>query len=43
VNDVFVRYIAPDASNKRILIVSRLMVVFLGIWALYQRCIPGRC
>ena len=36
VNDVFVRYIAPEASNKRILIVSRLMVVFLGIWALYQ-------
>jgi SSS family solute:Na+ symporter/sodium/proline symporter len=36
VNDVFVRYIAPDASNKRILIVSRLMVVFLGIWALFQ-------
>lgn len=36
VNDIFVRYIAPGASNKRILIVSRLMVVFLGIWALYQ-------
>ncbi len=36
VNDIFTRYIAPDASNKRILIVSRLMVVFLGIWALYQ-------
>ncbi len=36
VNDVFVRYISPDASNKRILIVSRLMVVFLGLWALYQ-------
>jgi SSS family solute:Na+ symporter/sodium/proline symporter len=36
VNDIFVRYIAPDASNKRILIVSRLMVVLLGIWALYQ-------
>jgi len=31
-----VRYIAPDASNKRILIVSRLMVVLLGLWALYQ-------
>jgi SSS family solute:Na+ symporter/sodium/proline symporter len=26
----------PDASNKRILIVSRLMVVLLGVWALYQ-------
>ena len=36
VNDVFVRYVAPDASNKRILIVSRLMVVLLGLWALYQ-------
>ncbi|MGC2160602.1 MAG: sodium:solute symporter family protein [Silvibacterium sp.] len=41
VNDVFVRYIAPDASNKRILIVSRLMVVFLGIWALYQALHTG--
>jgi SSS family solute:Na+ symporter/sodium/proline symporter len=36
INDVFVRYIAPDASNKRVLIVSRLAVVILGIWALYQ-------
>ena len=36
VNDIFIRYLAPGASNKRILIVSRLMVVMLGIWALYQ-------
>ncbi len=36
VNDVFLRYIAPKASNPRILIVSRLMVVLLGIWALVQ-------
>jgi SSS family solute:Na+ symporter/sodium/proline symporter len=36
VNDVFVRYISPDASNKRVLIISRLAVVLLGIWALYQ-------
>jgi SSS family solute:Na+ symporter/sodium/proline symporter len=36
VNDVFVRYLSPGASNKRILIVSRLMVVLLGLWALYQ-------
>jgi solute:Na+ symporter, SSS family len=36
VNDVFVRYIAPEASNKRVLIVSRLTVVLLGCWALYQ-------
>ena len=36
VNDVFVRYMSPEASNKRVLIVSRLAVVLLGIWALYQ-------
>jgi SSS family solute:Na+ symporter/sodium/proline symporter len=36
VNDVFVRYVAPDASHKRVLLVSRLAVVLLGIWALYQ-------
>jgi solute:Na+ symporter, SSS family len=36
VNDIFVRYMAPGASNKRVLIVSRLAVVLLGCWALYQ-------
>jgi solute:Na+ symporter, SSS family len=36
INDVFVRYIAPDASNKRVMMVSRLAVVLLGCWALYQ-------
>jgi SSS family solute:Na+ symporter len=36
VNDIFVRYLSPDASNKRILLVGRLMVVLLGVWALYQ-------
>jgi SSS family solute:Na+ symporter/sodium/proline symporter len=36
VNDVFVRYIAPGASNKKVLIISRLCVVLLGCWALYQ-------
>ena len=36
VNDIFVRYVAPEASNRRILIVSRLTVVGLGLWALYQ-------
>ena len=36
VNDVFLRYISRDASNRRILLISRLVVVFLGIWALYQ-------
>ena len=36
VNDLFVRYLKPQASNKQILLVSRLMVVLLGLWALYQ-------
>jgi solute:Na+ symporter, SSS family len=36
VNDVFVRYIRKDASNGEILLVSRLMVVALGCWALVQ-------
>ena len=36
VNDLFVRYLKPRASNKEILLVSRLMVVLLGLWALYQ-------
>jgi SSS family solute:Na+ symporter/sodium/proline symporter len=36
VNDVFVRYMAPNASNKRVIIISRLAVVLLGCWALYQ-------
>jgi len=36
IEDVFVRYIAPGASNKRVLIVSRLAVALLGTWALYQ-------
>jgi solute:Na+ symporter, SSS family len=36
VNDIFVRYIKPQASNKQVLIVSRLMVVLLGLWSLFQ-------
>jgi SSS family solute:Na+ symporter/sodium/proline symporter len=36
VNDVFVRYLKPEASNKEVLLVSRAMVVGLGLWALYQ-------
>jgi SSS family solute:Na+ symporter/sodium/proline symporter len=36
IEDVFVRYIAPKASNKQILIFSRMAVVLLGCWALYQ-------
>src|SRR6185312_1957570 len=41
VNDVFVRYVSPQASNKRVLIGSRLMVVLLGIGALYQALHTG--
>ena len=36
VNDIFVRYLKPSASNKEVLLVSRVMVVLLGLWALYQ-------
>jgi len=36
INDVFVRYMAPNATNKQVMIVSRLAVVLLGCWALYQ-------
>ena len=36
IEDVYVRYISPDASNKQVLIFSRLAVVLLGAWALYQ-------
>ena len=36
VNDVFVRYLKPRASNQQVLLVSRLMVVLLGAWALFQ-------
>lgn len=36
INDVFVRYIAPKATQKHVLIFSRLAVIFLGFWALYQ-------
>ena len=36
IEDVFVRYISPGASNKQILIISRLAVILLGCWALYQ-------
>lgn len=36
VNDIYARYINPRASDKKILIVSRLMVVLLGIWSLFQ-------
>jgi SSS family solute:Na+ symporter len=36
IEDVFVRYMAPKATNKQVLIISRLAVVLLGCWALYQ-------
>ncbi len=36
IEDVFVRYLVPGASNKQILIFSRAAVVVLGSWALYQ-------
>ena len=36
VNDIFVRYLRPEASNRQILLVSRLVVVGLGLWALWQ-------
>ncbi|QHS53239.1 sodium:solute symporter [Edaphobacter sp. 12200R-103] len=36
VNDIYIRYVNPKATNKKILIVGRLMVVLLGIWALFQ-------
>src|SRR5580698_5861060 len=36
VNDVFVRYLKKDATNKQVLLVSRVIVVALGAWALWQ-------
>jgi SSS family solute:Na+ symporter/sodium/proline symporter len=36
VNDVFLRYILPEAKNWLVLLVSRGMVVGLGLWALWQ-------
>ncbi len=41
INDVYIRYIARDATNKQVLIVSRLTVVLLGIWSLYQALHTG--
>ena len=39
VNDVFVRYISPDASNKRVLIVSRLTVGAAGVLGALPGCV----
>ena len=36
VNDIFVRYLKPNAGNAQVLLVSRLMVLLLGAWALWQ-------
>jgi SSS family solute:Na+ symporter/sodium/proline symporter len=36
INDVYVRYVRPSAPNAEILVVSRLIVVGLGAWALWQ-------
>ena len=36
VNDIYVRYVRREAGNREVLLVSRLMVALLGVWALYQ-------
>jgi solute:Na+ symporter, SSS family len=36
INDVYVRYVRPGASNRDILLVSRILVILLGCWSLYQ-------
>jgi len=36
INDVYTRFIRPDASQKNVLLVSRFLVAALGIWALMQ-------
>jgi SSS family solute:Na+ symporter/sodium/proline symporter len=36
INDVYVRYVRPSAPNAEILVVSRVIVVGLGAWALWQ-------
>ncbi|HZQ45112.1 MAG TPA: sodium:solute symporter family protein [Acidobacteriaceae bacterium] len=36
INDVYVRYVRPSASNAEVLIVCRLVVIGLGAWALWQ-------
>ncbi len=36
INDVYTRFIRPNAGQKNVLLVSRFVVVGLGIWALVQ-------
>jgi Na+/proline symporter len=39
VNDVYVRFLKKDASNRNVLAMSRLLVVLLGIFALLQSAV----
>lgn len=36
INDVYTRFLNKDASQRNVLMVSRVLVVLLGLWALYQ-------
>lgn len=36
VNDVYLRFVSKDASQKKVLLVSRVLVVLLGLFALLQ-------
>jgi SSS family solute:Na+ symporter/sodium/proline symporter len=36
INDVYVRYVRRTASNREVLVASRLIVVGLGVWSLWQ-------
>jgi SSS family solute:Na+ symporter/sodium/proline symporter len=36
IHDVYSRFIQPDASERRVLVVSRLAVIMLGVFALLQ-------
>jgi SSS family solute:Na+ symporter/sodium/proline symporter len=36
INDVYVRYVRPAASNAEVLVISRVVVAGLGAWALWQ-------
>ena len=36
INDVYTRFLRPNARQKNVLLVSRFLVVGLGIWALVQ-------
>lgn len=36
INDVYTRFVNPNAAHANVLVVSRVLVVLLGLWALYQ-------